>query len=95
MRYAVYDPNDPRKGKILPDPVLGQIILGEGRTITNALAAAGAPPPGTVVWDREQKRVAYTVPDAHQSTSVSNESARKNVSRRGSVKAKPPFTKRK
>lgn len=62
MRYAVYDPNDPRKGKLLPDPVLGQIILGEGRTITKALAAAGTPPSGTVVWDREQKRVAYTVP---------------------------------
>lgn len=61
MRYAVYDPNDPRKGKLLPDPELGQIILGEGRTITKALAAA-SPPSGSVVWDREQRRVAYTVP---------------------------------
>jgi hypothetical protein len=62
MRYAVYDPNDPRKGKLLADAELGQIILGEGRTITKALAAAGSPPSGAVVWDREQKRVAYTVP---------------------------------
>ena len=61
MRYAVYDPNDPRKGQLLPDPVLGQIILGEGSTITKALQAAGAGP-GAVVWDREQRRVAYTVP---------------------------------
>lgn len=61
-RYAVYDPNDPRKSKVLPDPELGQIILGEGRTITKALAAAGSPPSGAVVWDREQRRVAYTVP---------------------------------
>src|SRR5436190_244932 len=40
VRYAVYDPRDPRKGKLLPDPALGQIILGEGNTITKALQAA-------------------------------------------------------
>lgn len=62
MRYAVYDPHDPRKGKLLPDAELGEILLGEGRTITKALASAGSPPSGAVVWDREQKRVAYTVP---------------------------------
>ena len=61
MRYAVYDPRDPRKGKVLPDPALGQIILGQGATITKALQAA-TPPSGAVVWDREQNRVAYTVP---------------------------------
>jgi hypothetical protein len=61
MRYAVYDPRDPRKGKLLPDPALGQIILGEGETITKALQAA-TPPPGAVVWDRKESRVAYTVP---------------------------------
>ena len=61
MRYAVYDPNDPRKGKILPDPTLGQIILGEGETITKALQAAAAPT-GAVVWDRKEARVAYVVP---------------------------------
>lgn len=61
MRYAVYDPNDPRKQELLRDPVLGQIILGQGSTITKALAAASAPP-GSVVWDRLEKRVAYTVP---------------------------------
>lgn len=60
-RYAVYDPHDPRKGTLLPDSVLGQIILGEGDTITKALEAA-APPPGAVVWDRTQSRVAYVVP---------------------------------
>lgn len=63
MRYAVYDPRDPRKGKLLPDPELGQIILGQGDTITKALHAATAPS-GAVVWDREQSRVAYTVPEA-------------------------------
>ena len=61
MRYAVYDPRDPRKGKLLPDPALGQIILGEGETITKALQAA-TPPPGAVVWDRKEGRIAYTVP---------------------------------
>jgi hypothetical protein len=61
MRYAVYHPDDPRKGKLLPDPELGQIILGEGNTITKALDAA-KPTSGAMVWDREQKRVAYTVP---------------------------------
>ena len=61
MRYAVYDPNDPRKGKILPDPTLGQIILAEGETITKALQAAAAPA-GAVVWDRKEARVAYVVP---------------------------------
>ena len=60
-RYAVYDPRDPRKGTLLPDPVLGQILLGEGKTITQALAAA-SPPPGAVVWDRQERRIAYTVP---------------------------------
>jgi len=61
MRYAVYDPRDPRKGKLLPDPALGQIILGEGNTITKALQAAAAPS-GSLVWDRTQQRVVYTVP---------------------------------
>lgn len=61
MRYAVYDPKDPRRGTVLPDPVLGQIVLGEGNTITKALAAA-SPPPGSVVWDRKERRIAYTVP---------------------------------
>ena len=61
MRYAVYDPHDPRKGTLLLDPVLGQIILGEGNTITKALSAA-SPPPGSLVWDRQERRVAYTVP---------------------------------
>ncbi len=62
MRYAVYDPNDPRRGRLLPDPALGQIVLGEGATITKALRAAAGAPPGSVVWDREQRRVAYVVP---------------------------------
>ncbi len=64
MRYAVYDPHDPRKGSVLKDPVLGQILLGEGETITKALAAAAAAaaPSGSVVWDRRERRVAYTVP---------------------------------
>jgi len=62
MRYAVYDPQDPRKGTVMKDPVLGQILLGEGETITKALAAAVALPSGSVVWDRRERRVAYTVP---------------------------------
>ena len=65
MRYVVYDPKDPRKGQILADPVLGQIVLGQGLTITKALAAANshAPlPSGAVVWDRQQSKVAYRVP---------------------------------
>jgi len=61
MRYAVYDPNDPRRGKLLPDAALGQIILAEGVTITKALQAAAAPA-GAVVWDRKEGRVAYVVP---------------------------------
>jgi hypothetical protein len=60
-RYVVYDPQDPRRGSLLPDPTLGQIILGEGETITKALGAAAAPP-GAVVWDRKEQRVAYVVP---------------------------------
>ena len=43
------------------DPVLNQILLGEGDTITKALAAAEAPS-GSVVWDRRDGRVVYTVP---------------------------------
>ena len=65
MRYVVYDPRDPRKGKTLADPVLGQIVLSQGATITKALAAAStnAPlPSGAVVWDRQQSKVAYRVP---------------------------------
>ncbi|MEP7052377.1 MAG: hypothetical protein ABJB12_18565 [Pseudomonadota bacterium] len=65
MRYVVYDPKDARKGRIIADAALGQIILGEGTTITKALAAATANAPlssGAVVWDREQARVAYRVP---------------------------------
>jgi hypothetical protein len=61
VRYAVYNPEDPRLGKLLPDPKLGQIILGEGETITKALRAA-SPPSGSVVWDRQQQRIAYIVP---------------------------------
>lgn len=60
-RYVVYDPKDPRKAEVMRDPTLGQILLGEGNTITKALAAA-KPPSGSVVWDRREKRVAYTVP---------------------------------
>jgi hypothetical protein len=60
-RYVVYHPKDPRKGEVLRDPVLGQILLGEGDTITKALAAAQASS-GSVVWDRREKRVVYTVP---------------------------------
>ena len=60
-RYAVYNPKDPRKAEILRDPALNQIILGEGETITKALAAASAPS-GSVVWDRRERRVVYTVP---------------------------------
>jgi len=62
MRYVVYDPADPRKGSLLCDPALGQIILAEGKTITLALEAAGTPAPGSVVWDRQERRVAYRVP---------------------------------
>lgn len=65
MRYVVYDPKDPRKGQTLADPELGQIVLGEGVTITKALAAATATAPlptGSVVWDRQAARVAYRVP---------------------------------
>ncbi|HEX3773819.1 MAG TPA: hypothetical protein VHV51_05095 [Polyangiaceae bacterium] len=61
MRYAVYNPKDPRKAELMRDPDLGQVILGEGDTITKALAAANAPS-GSVVWDRKEKRIAYTVP---------------------------------
>lgn len=61
MRYAVYDPRDPRKGRMLPDPALGQIILGEGATITKALEAA-TPASGALVWDRKEQRIAYVVP---------------------------------
>ena len=64
MRYVVYNPNDPRKGQILLDPALGQIILSEGLTITKALAGATASGPlasGSVVWDRQESRVAYRV----------------------------------
>jgi hypothetical protein len=65
VRYAVYDPKDPRKGQLIADPLLGQIVLGEGATITKALAAATANAPlaaGAVVWDRNESRVAYRVP---------------------------------
>jgi len=65
VRYVVYDPKDPRKGQILADPVLGQIVLSQGATITKALAAANATAPlpsGAVVWDRQESRVAYRVP---------------------------------
>ncbi|MEI9941780.1 MAG: hypothetical protein WDO69_31590 [Pseudomonadota bacterium] len=65
VRYVVYNPKDPRKGQTLADPVLGQIVLGEGATITKALAAASANAPlpsGAVVWDRQQSKVAYRVP---------------------------------
>jgi hypothetical protein len=62
MRYAVYDPQDPRKGQLLADPELGQIIVGEGETITKALHAAQPAASGSVVWDRKQQRVAYRVP---------------------------------
>jgi hypothetical protein len=61
VRYVVYDPKDPRKGAMMRDPVLGEIVLGEGRTITQALAAAKTPS-GSEVWDRREKRVAYRVP---------------------------------
>ena len=65
VRYAVYDPKDPRKGQLLLDPALGQIVLGEGATITKALVAATAAAPlasGAVVWDRKESKVAYRVP---------------------------------
>jgi hypothetical protein len=61
-RYVVYDPNDVRRGSVLPDATLGQIILGEGDTITKALSIAKAPA-GSVVWDRKEGRIAYVVPD--------------------------------
>ncbi|HMJ12028.1 MAG TPA: hypothetical protein VK524_11475 [Polyangiaceae bacterium] len=59
-RYVVYDPKDPRKATLMRDPTLGQVVLGEGRTITAALLAARAPS-GCVVWDRHERRVAYTI----------------------------------
>ena len=65
MRYVVYDPKDPRKGQVLADPALGQIVLSQGPTITKALAAANASAPlqsGSVVWDRQESKVAYRVP---------------------------------
>ncbi len=65
MRYVVYDPKDPRKGQKIADPELGQILLGEGATITKALATAArdaALVSGAVVWDRKDARVAYRVP---------------------------------
>ena len=65
VRYVVYDPKDPRKGQLILDPALGQIVLGEGVTITKALAAATATAPlasGAVVWDRNESRVAYRLP---------------------------------
>jgi hypothetical protein len=65
VRYVVYDPKDPRKGHTLADPVLGQIVLSQGLTITKALAAASTNGPlasGSVVWDRQQSKVAYRVP---------------------------------
>jgi hypothetical protein len=61
VRYVVYNPKDLRKSELMRDPVLGQILLAEGETITKALAAARAPS-GSVVWDRREKRIAYTVP---------------------------------
>jgi hypothetical protein len=61
-RYVVYDPSDARRGSVLPDATLGQIILGEGDTITKALSVAKAPA-GSVVWDRKEGRIAYVVPD--------------------------------
>lgn len=69
MRYALYDPNDPRKGKLLPDATLGQIILAEGETITKVLQAVTAPA-GSVVWDRKEARVAYVVPAETRSRAV-------------------------
>lgn len=59
----VYDPKDARRGSVLPDATLGQIILGEGDTITKALNAAAAPA-GSVVWDRKEGRIAYVVPES-------------------------------
>jgi len=61
-RYAVCDPRDPRRGKLLPDPELGHIVLGEGSTITQALSAASAPA-GSFVWDRKEARGADRVPE--------------------------------
>jgi hypothetical protein len=66
VRYVVYDPNDPRKGNVLLDPALREIVLGEGKTITLALQAAVSAPPGAVVWDRNEQRVAYRVPAARR-----------------------------
>jgi hypothetical protein len=63
-RYVVYDPKDARRGSVLPDAALGQIILGEGDTITKALKAAATAPAGSVVWDRKEGRIAYVVPDS-------------------------------
>lgn len=65
MRYVVYHPKDPRKGQLLADPALGQIVLGRGATITKALESAKANAPldsGAVVWDTRESRVAYRVP---------------------------------
>jgi hypothetical protein len=66
LRYVVYDPKDPRKGTVLLDPALREIILGEGKTISLALLAAGSAPPGAVVWDRREKRVAYVIPQVRR-----------------------------
>ena len=63
MRYVVYDPKDPRKGSVLADPSLKQIILGEGKTITDVLRSVPDAPHGAIVWDRIEQRVAYTVPE--------------------------------
>ncbi len=61
LRYVVYNPKDSRKSELMRDPLLGQILLAEADTITKALAAAQAPS-GSVVWDRREGRVVYTVP---------------------------------
>ena len=45
----------------LPGLGTGLVGLTEGETITKALAGAAAPP-GSVVWDRKEARVAYVVP---------------------------------
>jgi hypothetical protein len=65
QRYAVCDPRDPRRGKLLPDPELKHIVLGEGATITEALEAASAPA-GAFVWDRKDGRIAYVVPEPNE-----------------------------
>lgn len=72
LRYVVYDPQDPRKGKLLPDAELGQIVLGEGATITKALSAAASAPAGSLVWDRKEARVAYVVPAPDQARVAKN-----------------------